>query len=290
MSPTNDTSPFGYHAPRGAIAGILKVTRARPLGWLGRRLGFVCRTLGIAMLRGRPLDVESLGARMRLHPANNVSEKNLLFTPHLFDPEERLVLAAHIRDGFVFVDIGANVGGYTLFVAALAGPTARILAIEPQPEIFERLVFNISQNPFGTVKALECAVTDRDGTATLFVDPSNNGESSVRFVHSSNDGLALKVTAKTLKSVMAEEELEHVDALKVDVEGAEDLILESLFSDVDQRLWPTLLIVDNPAAREPYASPMLAEGGPYRLVGRTRSNSLYERRAPVAATPLQENT
>lgn len=241
------------------------------------------------MLRGRPLDVESLGARMRLYPAHNVSEKNLLFTPHLFDPDERHVLAAHIRDAFVFIDIGANVGGYTLFVAALAGPTARILAIEPQPDIFERLVFNISQNPFGTVKALECAVTDRDGTATLFIDPANSGESSVRFVHSANDGLALKVTAKTLKTVVAEERLERIDALKVDVEGAEDLILESLFSDVDQRLWPTLLIVDNPPAREAYTSPMLAEDGPYRLVKRTRSNSLYERRKSSKATADREN-
>lgn len=277
MSPTNDVSAFGRHAPRGPIAGVLKFTRLRPFGWLGRRLGFACRTLGIAMLRGRPLDVDALGARMRLYPAHNVSEKNLLFTPHLFDPEERDMLNRHIRDGFVFIDIGANVGGYALFVAAQAGPNARILAIEPQPEIFERLEFNIRQNPFSTVKALECAITDKDGTVTLFVDRSNSGQSSVRFVNSSADGVAVKVTARTLKSVVEEENLDRIDAIKIDVEGAEDLILESFFRDVDPKLWPSLLILDDPPGRAPFAVPALSEGGDYQLVGRTRSNSLYAR-------------
>ena len=283
MPPPNDVTAFGCHAPRGALAGLLKFTRRRPFGWIGRRIGFVCRTLGIAVLRGRPLDVEALGARMRLYPAHNVSEKNLLFTPHLFDPEERQVLARHIgAEGFVFIDIGANVGGYALFAAALAGPNARILAIEPQPEIFERLIFNIGQNPFGTIKALECALTDKDGTVTLFVDGSNSGASSVRFVNSSQDGAAMQVTAKTLKTVVAEERLDRIDALKIDVEGAEDLILEPFFRDVGEDLWPRLLIIDDPPGRAPYAIPALAEGGPYRLVARTRSNSLYERRLAAA--------
>ena len=232
MPPTNDVPAFGSHAPRGVLAIVLKLTRLRPLGWLGRRLGFAGRTIGIKMLRGRPLDVSSLGIRMRLYPAHNQSEKNLLFTPHLFDPDEREILAGRIGDNFVFVDIGANVGGYALFVAALAGPSARVLAIEPQPEIFERLVFNIGLNPFGTVKALECAVTDRDGTVTLFVDPSNSGQSSVRFVNSLQRSVAVKVTAKTLKTVVAEEQLTRIDAMKVDVEGAEELILEPFFRHV----------------------------------------------------------
>jgi FkbM family methyltransferase len=93
-----------------------------------------------------------------------------------------------LRDDFVFLDIGANIGGYALSVAAHAGPGARILAIEPQPEVYERLVYNIRQNPFATVKALDCAVADRDGEITLFVHHDNRGESSIRIV--SNDAAA----------------------------------------------------------------------------------------------------
>lgn len=238
---------------------------------------FVCRALGIALLRGRPMDVNSLGANMRLYPAHNVSEKNLLFTPYLFDPEERRELAKRIVPGFTFVDVGANVGGYSLFVAALAGSHARILAIEPQAEIFERLVFNVRQNPFGTIKGLECAIADQDGPITLFVDPANRGETSMRYVNVHSQRLAVKVPAKALRTVLDEEGLDRLDALKIDVEGAEDLILESFFRDTPSNLWPRLLLVDSPPGRTAFDLPVFTGSAPYKLVLRTRSNCFFER-------------
>ena len=277
MSGPNDLSPYGHHTPRGLMARMLRITRRRPLTWFGRRFGFICRSAGIALLRGRPQDVDALGARMRLYPAHNVSEKNLLFTPHLFDPEERHVLAARIGESFTFVDVGANVGGYSLFVAAMAGPHARILAIEPQPDIFERLIYNVRQNPFGTVKALDCAITDQDGDITLFVDPINSGESSTRFVSPRGKALAVKVPSKALKTVLIEEGFQTIDAMKVDVEGAEDLVLEPFFRDAETRLWPRLLIVDNGSPQATARIAALSDGGAYKLVMRTRSNSVYER-------------
>ncbi|MCW6509335.1 FkbM family methyltransferase [Lichenifustis flavocetrariae] len=214
---------------------------------------------------------------MRLYPAHNVSEKNLLFTPHLFDPEERTVLAAHLRDGFTFIDVGANVGGYSLFVAAMAGPHARILAIEPQPEIFERLTYNVSQNPFASIKALECAVTDQDGDITLFLDAANSGESSTRFVSPQGRRNSVRVPSKALSTIIKDEQFDVLDALKVDVEGAEDLVLDPFFQTVEPRLWPKLLIVDNgsgPATRKIAA---LGGGRAYRLMLQTRSNNVYQR-------------
>lgn len=214
---------------------------------------------------------------MRLYPSHNVSEKNLLFTPHLFDPEERELLASRIGEGFVFIDIGANVGGYSLFVAAQAGPHARILAVEPQPDIFERLVYNVRQNPFGSIKALECAVADQDGEITMFLDPANSGESSVRFVHVRDQGPSVRVASKTLATVLREERLDRIDALKVDVEGAEDLVLEPFFRTVPGRLWPTLLIVDNGSAQATATVEALGDGRAYRKLLRTRSNDIFER-------------
>ncbi|MDJ0931990.1 hypothetical protein [Breoghania sp.] len=70
---------------------------------------------------------------MRLYPFANVCERRVLFTPQFFDAEERALLADHIRDDMIFVDVGANVGIYSLFVAGLVGPEARIIAVELQP-------------------------------------------------------------------------------------------------------------------------------------------------------------
>lgn len=274
---TNDLSAFGRHAPRGWLAGLVRVARLCGADWAGKRLAFALRAIGVRALAGRPLDVEAFGARMRLYPGHNVAEKNLLFTPQYFDPEERRFLAARLGPDFVFIDVGANVGGYALFAATLAGPRARVLAIEPQADIFERLTFNIRQNDFSAVKALEIAVSDRDGEVTLFVDPKNKGETSMRLVGTAGVGAAVKVPAKALGTVVAEEGFERVDVIKLDVEGAEDLILEAFFRDVERRRWPRLLIVEDAPGRWTIDLPALIRDQGYAVAMKTRTNVIYER-------------
>ncbi len=167
-TPVNDLTPFGRHAPGALLSRVLGWTRAASQSWLGHRLAFLLRGLSVKALAGKPVDVESMGAKMRLYPFNNVCEKRILFTPQYFDEAERDLLRSRITADFVFIDVGANVGGYALFVAANAGPLARVLAIEPQPEIFERLIYNIRQNPFASVKAMDCALVVFVGDLTMF--------------------------------------------------------------------------------------------------------------------------
>ena len=238
VSIRNDLSAFGTHAPRGAVARILEMTRAASASWAGKRRAFLLRKLAIGRLHGQPLDVEALGARMRLYPYNNVCEKRILFTPQYFDAAERAFLRERLCPDFVFIDIGANVGGYALFVAAHAGPDARILAIEPQPEVFERLVFNIRQNAFASVKALDCALSDLDGEVTLFVDAKNRGETSMRFIRNDPQGQKIRVAAKALATVVAEEGFRHIDVIKSDVEGGSDIILEPFLQEAAEALLP----------------------------------------------------
>jgi FkbM family methyltransferase len=274
---SNDLAPFGRHAPRGWLSGLVRLARLCSTGWAGRRLAFTLRAIGIRALGGRPLDVDSLGARMRLYPAHNVAEKNLLFTPQYFDLEERRFLAGRLGSDFVFIDVGANAGGYALFAATLAGPRARVLAIEPQADIFERLSFNIRQNGFSAIKALEMAVADRDGEVTLFVDPKNRGETSMRLVGTHGAGTSVRVPAKALATLVAEEGFDRLDAVKLDVEGAEDLILEAFFRDAPPRVWPRLLIVEDAPGRWAIDLPALIAQQGYRVALKTRTNVIYER-------------
>ncbi|HEX2509124.1 MAG TPA: FkbM family methyltransferase [Microvirga sp.] len=272
----NDPLPFGVHAPTGFARWALERTRALPDRWASRRLAFILRRLAVQSLDGRPLDVETLGARMRLYPYNNVCEKRILFTPQFFDPQERAILESRIGERFSFVDIGANVGAYALFVAARAGATGRILAVEPQPEIFDRLAYNIRLNPFGTVKAVACAVADKAGELTLFLDPGNKGESSVKIVSSSQTG-AVRVPAVPLLDLLNQEGFTAVDAVKLDVEGAEDLILGPFFRDAPAKLHPSLLIIEDGRDQWQMDLSALLERKGYRLVAQTRLNLVYER-------------
>lgn len=276
IAPSPHDAPYGTFAPKGLVRFILTRTRAMAGGWASRRLIFAMRRLAVRLLDGRPVDVETLGARMRLFPYNNVCEKRVLFTPQFFDAEERALLASRIGDGFTFVDIGANVGAYALFVAALAGPRARILAVEPQPDIFDRLTFNISQNPFGTVKAVDCAVADKTGELTLFLDPRNSGESSVRVIGSSQSR-SIRVPAITLLDLLRNEGFTRLDAVKLDVEGAEDIILGPFFENAPDSLLPRLVILENGSGQWQLDLPALLEANGYRRIAQTRLNFVYER-------------
>jgi FkbM family methyltransferase len=272
----NETAPYGTYAPTGVVRWAIERTRTLPNSWGGWRLIFLLRRLAIATLRGAPVDIEALGARMRLHPYNNISEKKVLFTPQFFDPEELGILKSRLKEGFTFIDVGANIGAYALWVASLAGPTARILAVEPQPDVFDRLTYNIGLNPYGTVKAIACAIADKPGELTLFLDPRNSGESSVKVVASSQ-ARTIRVPTTTLLDLVRKERLEHLSAIKLDVEGAEDIILEPFFRDAPASLHPSLLIIEDSSRQWESDLPgMLAAKG-YRIIARTRLNIVFER-------------
>lgn len=274
-----DSSPYGTYAPTGLVARIAERTqRLNEHSWRGRRMAMLLRRIAISMLRGKPLDVVRYGARMRLHPYNNNCEKKVLFTPQFFDAEERALLRERLPADAVFLDVGANIGAYALFVAGFTGPRARILAVEPQPDVFDRLIYNIGQNPFGTVKAIACAVADRAGELTLFIDPRNRGESSVKIV-GTHKNAAIRVPAVTLLDLCRSEGIARIDAIKLDVEGAEDLILEPFLREAPPTLRPALLIVENGTDQWQIDLPALLEGYGYRITTRTRLNLVFERAA-----------
>ena len=280
----DNAAPFGAYEPTGWARRAIRTTRRLPDNWLARRLVIVLRRLALAALDGAPVDIDALGVRMRLRPYNNICEKRMLFSPQTFDPEELAILSGAMREGFVFIDIGANVGAYSLFVARRAGPSARVLAIEPQPDIFERLTYNIRLNELSTIKALDCAVADKDGDVTLFLDPRNSGESSVKVI-ATGGARTLRLPARTLLDLVTGEGYSRLDAVKLDVEGAEDLILEPFLADAPEHLLPSLLIIED--GRRQWQTDLvarLAEKG-YGVRARTRLNLVFERRVPERGRP-----
>jgi FkbM family methyltransferase len=143
--------------------------------------------------------------------------------------------------------------------------------------VFQRLTYNIGLNPFGTVKAIACAIADKDGELTLFVDPNNRGESSVKIVSGDRGAGNVRVPAKRLMSILVEEGFEHLDAAKLDVEGAEDLILDTFFKEAPVKLWPRLLIIERGNSRWSIDIPALLAKQGYRVIATTKNNQIYER-------------
>lgn len=281
-----EASAFGAKDPDDFTRRIIRWTRKMPENWLGKRIAFLLRKIAILRLRGEPVDVEAMGARFRLYPFNNVCEKRILFTPQYFDAAERAMLAAHVAQvkaqgrPYHFIDIGANVGGYSLAVAAQAQGAAKILAVEPQPDVFDRLCFNIAANPGCKVKAIAAAVADRNGELTLFLDARNKGESSVRRVgFEPGRGSSVTVPARTLQHLMGEEGFDRLDAMKLDVEGAEDLILVPFFREAPESLWPDLVVIEDGRDSWPADLVGLFEKSGYKVLSETRLNLILARGA-----------
>ena len=172
---TQGIKPFGSYPPKAWHRGILAVTRAMPVNGFGRRVALWLRKPVLLSLKKSPVDLPVLGFKMRLVPHDNVSEKRVMAMPQFFDSAELAWIARRMKSDFQMVDIGANAGLYSLFVAARAGQGARILAIEAQPEMQRRLAENIALNGFTTIVQANCAVADYDGEIAVSLGQTNRG-------------------------------------------------------------------------------------------------------------------
>jgi len=237
--------PFGSFSPRRIELALMAVGRRLPQTWAGRRLASFLRS-ALKRMAHRPIDVVRLGSRMRLHAEGNASEKRLLISPQFFDPVELALLEQAIRPGFVFLDVGANVGTYSLFVARRAGPSSRVLAVEPHPEAHRRLVCNLALNGLDWVETAAVALGEAPGTVELLINSRNIGSASLR--DGWEPGLSrrrIEVPCETLLALVHRHGLTRIDALKADVEGAEDMVLAPFLAEAPLSLWPRLLIVED---------------------------------------------
>jgi FkbM family methyltransferase len=252
MTQPVEPAPFGSRAPDRFVRVVLALTRSLPANRLGLRISTPFRRIAINWLGEVPVDTVIWGARMRLHPSRNGCEKNALFTPQIIDALERDVLAAaidrRVAEGktFVFVDVGANVGLYSLFVAARGSPHTHVLAIEPQPIVVDRLRFNAGANPGFDISIVQLAVTDRDGEMSLVISERDLGGSHLDKVAGAPASTrTVRVRCRPLSAILADAGVSSIDALKIDIEGAEDMALEPFLRDAPPEQLPRLMLVED---------------------------------------------
>jgi FkbM family methyltransferase len=283
-----DVPTFGALAPRWLDRLVMALTKPLPDTYAGLRLAVLLRR-AVTMRLPYPdgaLDVERWGMRMRLHPRDNGCEKNLLFTPRMYEPQELDELAADIAQAknegriFTFLDIGANVGLFSLFVASRAGPDGRILAVEPEPGNLRRLEFNVRANPAAPIKIVAKALSDEAGFVAVELDRRDRGGTRTTKLDGAAPAQTVRVASQPLLDLLAGEGIDAIDALKIDVEGLEDVILCPFFRDAPSRLLPRLVIAED--SRPSWKSDLMAvvQAKGYELVTLSRHNNLIMRRAP----------
>jgi FkbM family methyltransferase len=264
--------PFGAFAPTRAQAAIISLAHRSRLK-RGAFRPMLSRLVNL--LRAGPLDVPYQGASFRFYHQASATERGALFNPD-YNLEELEFLRAHAPRGGVFVDVGANVGTYAMALARQVGSGGKVIAIEPHPVTHARLAFNRAASGFTQVDLVAAAAGPSDGELLIETDGDNLGAS--RIVSGEPTGHAIRVPSLRLQRILGDAGVDHVDALKIDVEGFEDRVLTGFFRDAPQSLWPRAVVIEHLSRNEwldDCIADMRARG--YAETGRTRSNTLLLR-------------
>jgi len=159
-----------------------------------------------------------------------------LVSDGIYHPQMTKVFQGTVSKGMTYIDIGANIGYFTLIAAKIVGEEGEIFAFEPEPLNFDLLVKNIALNKYENVIPMQKAISNKDGTAKLFVDRISFGSHSLitpgKDVHSFGQD-TIEVEAQTLDSFF-KNYTGKIDLVKIDVEGAELAVLEGMESIINQ--------------------------------------------------------
>ena len=153
-------------------------------------------------------------------------------TKSTYEPEVVYVLSEVLREGNVFVDVGAHIGYLSLVARSMVGETGKIYSVEPEYNNFEQLSDNIAINLYDNVHPIRAVVTDHSGMETLYVNIDNDGghalwDCGLHFLNQKTreNPQTVQVEAITLDELAEKEGINHINLLKIDTEGAELRIL-----------------------------------------------------------------
>jgi len=160
-----------------------------------------------------------------------------------FERDETELIARLTRDDAVCIDVGANVGYYSLLFASRA-PKGQIHCFEPVPRNFHLLSTSVLLNGFDNVVLNCCAVGNRDGHIGFTVSADSAYSSFLDTGRRTRAG-TITVPVTTLSSYCQDRGLGRIDFLKIDVEGAEKLVLDGASGCFgDTQLRPQVMMVE----------------------------------------------
>jgi FkbM family methyltransferase len=139
-----------------------------------------------------------------------------------YEPE-LIYLEKLLTRGGVFVDVGACFGVYALAASSIVGTEGKVVAFEPAAEASSVLQRNIQLNHSNNVTAFRMALADQDAILRLYHHPDASRNSLGSRAQTNQE--FEEVQTRTLDEVLHEIGLSHVDVIKMDVEGAEELVL-----------------------------------------------------------------
>lgn len=182
--------------------------------------------------------------KARVWPGDVIGKS--LYVSGLFERQEVQFIKHVLQPGMIFFDIGANMGFYSLIAAKRLGESGKIHSFEPNPRMFEELKYNIDLNGFSNVKLNCLALADRTRVARL--SRYERGKEVYCSLSDRNfPGADIigydDVRVETLYNYVKKMGINRIDLIKMDVEGAELMVLQGALSLLESGV-PRMIIFE----------------------------------------------
>ena len=163
------------------------------------------------------------GSKMYLDPGDSLD----LSINGVYGELDTKIIRDNIKEGHIVIDVGANIGYYTLIFAQLAGTTGKVFAFEPEPKNFELLQKNVKVNDYSNTINENYAVSDSNGNVSLFL--AKNGIVGHRISNFDINLNSILVKKITLDDYFTKLNLiDKINFVKIDVEGFEFGVLKGM--------------------------------------------------------------
>ncbi len=159
-----------------------------------------------------------------------------------FEKDEIEFMTKVLREGDTLIDIGANIGLFSLIGSKIVGNSGRVISFEPSPITYARITENIKLNNFENIDARNIGLSDKQGKLTLNI--SENGFDAWNSFAGGNDDKFQKVVevdVSTLDEELKNTDKNNISFIKIDVEGWEKFVLEG-GKEILQNYTPTVMI------------------------------------------------
>lgn len=164
------------------------------------------------------------GEKIRVPPDMRYTSVMTYLMRDWTEPELRR-LEQFLRPGDVFIDVGANIGVYALKGARIVGPAGRVVAVEPGRDAGRLLTENVALNGYRHIAIVPKALADQEGQATLHHIPLGDDPQAFSLLSGAGHEAGEQVEMTTLDRLVADLGLARIDCIKIDVEGAEHMVL-----------------------------------------------------------------
>ena len=161
------------------------------------------------------------GSKMYLDPGDSLD----LSINGVYGELDTKIIRDNIKEGDIVIDVGANIGYYTLIFAQLVGSSGKVFAFEPEPKNFEILKKNIEINNYQNIVAEQKIVSDKSGIVKLFI--AEHGIVGHRINQQKSSQKFIEVESIILDNYIKKLNLDSkINFIKIDVEGSEPKVLE----------------------------------------------------------------